>query len=251
MLAFNNNSKTKKDVLRKIDQWIENKKVPNSPEILVSRISSTERTFEPPDIILEDYKLYPNELGLPLWLAYLNRTIHHHNSNDFYYSRGNEYHYEFEYYKKFINSCKVGVDYSNLLYKWQLFILKDIVKKIKKIKAFDYTVDLYLKAASNTVISNDLWINAKKEIESELKKYNADSADGTCDLLRAALLSIDEVINIENLYTSSAEAIVDAKLKHDGFNPKSLGDDVKIKNNIWKTIMDQLCLYLREWNTKS
>jgi hypothetical protein len=143
LLAFNDDINIKNDVLRGIDQWIEKKKIPNSPETLVSRLLSTERVFDPPDIILEEYELYPQELGLPLWLAYLNRTIHCHNSCDFYYSHGNEYHYEFEYYKEFINCCNVGVDYSKLLYKWQLFILTDIVKEHKNIKSFNNIVDLF------------------------------------------------------------------------------------------------------------
>lgn len=248
LLAFSNDENIKKDILRKIDEWIEKKKIPNSPEILVSRILSTERVFDPPDIILEDYELYPKELGLPLWLAYLNRTIHHHNSNDFYYSHGHEYHYEFEYYKDFINCCNVGIDYSKLLYKWQLFILTDLVKKHKNLKSLDCIIDLFSKAALNTTVSIDLWINAQKKIEIELNKYDADSNDGTWDLLRAAYLSADEIIDIENIYTSSVEAIVDAKLKYDGFNPKKLGNDIKIKDSIWKTIMNHLLLYLREWN---
>ena len=248
LLAFNNDENTKNDILKRIDQWVEKKKIPNSPEILVSRILSTERVFEPSDIILEDYELYPKKLGLPLWLAYLNRTIHHHNSCDFYYSHGNEYHYEFDYYKDFINSCNVGVDYSKMLYKWQLFVLTDIVKKYKNLESLDYIIDLFSKAALNTTVSDNLWINAQKKIEIELNKYDADSKDETWDLLRAAYLSADEIIDIENLYTSSVEAIVDAKLKYDGFNPKKLGDDIHIKDSIWKTIMNQLLLYLKEWN---
>lgn len=68
------------------------------------------------DCFLEYYEDFEKNLGLPLWLAYLLRTINHFNEKDDLLPHVSTYDYRDKFYEKFILSCKLGIDYSKMLH---------------------------------------------------------------------------------------------------------------------------------------
>ncbi|MBT3934169.1 MAG: hypothetical protein HOF35_07905, partial [Bacteroidetes bacterium] len=227
--------------LKNLKIWTEKKLIPKSPTEIAEKLLSNVRVFEQSDCLIENFELYPEKLGLPLWLAFLIRTINHHNSKE---SSVNQEHSEVAFYKNFLMSCKVGTDYSKLLYKWQIYLLTEIINDVAYYdEHLIPIINLHKKALSGKEVRIKEWNDQKEQLENVMNE-NKNHSDVTYHLRRAAFLSINEVIDIENSWTSSVEAIVDAKMKE--INPTEKPKE--LRQTIWKDIMAELLNYLKNWD---
>lgn len=186
------------------------------------------------DCFLEYYEDFEKNLGLPLWLAYLLRTINHFNKKDDLLPHVSTYDYRDKFYEKFILSCKLGIDYSKMLHEWQILVLTEFlfVDEIKP-KLVDRTIEMHQKALSQTIAFFE-WKKLSELIEIELDTYTS-LKNKKHQLLRAAYLSIDEVIDIKNISTSSIEALI------------PYDENNKEKNLFWSLVMDDILDMLSQW----
>ena len=245
MKAFNDSIDEKNNHLKNLEIWIKSKEIRRSPIEIAKELFSQVKEFKPSDCFIENYELYPEKLGLPLWIAYLNRTINHHNSKCFDF---NVEHYEFYFYKQFLLACNVGVDYSMMLHQWQIFVLTEVVTgKQYEDEHIIQIIELHKSALSSKEIDIQDWINKKNQIGTINQSINND-LDLIYHLRRAAFLSIEEVVDIEDIYTSSVEAIADAKmieLLDTGIG--SVMSEENLRKEIWEDIMRNLLLKLKRW----
>ncbi|MBB1151446.1 hypothetical protein H4K35_15270 [Myroides sp. NP-2] len=186
------------------------------------------------DCFLEYYEDFEKNLGLPLWLAYLLRTINHFNKKDDLLPHVSTYDYRDKFYEKFILSCKLGIDYSKMLHEWQILVLTEFlfVDEIKP-KLVDRTIEMHQKALSQTIAFFE-WKKLSELIEIELDTYTS-LKNKKHQLLRAAYLSIDEVIDIKNISTSSIEALI------------PYDENNKEINLFWSLVMDDILDMLSQW----
>lgn len=236
--AFDNSITKKMYYYDLIDDWKNTKKNILTPEEIASKLLSTTKSRDTSDCFLEYYEDFEKNLGLPLWLAYLLRTINHFNEKDDLLPHVSTYDYRDKFYEKFILSCKLGIDYSKMLHEWQILVLTEFlfVDEIKP-KLVDRTIEMHQKALSQTINFFE-WKKLSELIEIELDTYTS-LKDKKYQLLRAAYLSIDEVIDIENITTSSIEALI----PYDDSNKKE-----KLEINIfWSLVMDDILDMLSQW----
>src|SRR4051812_9832765 len=74
-VAFKGSDEYKLSIINDFERWTFAKNLPKSAEERAAEIVSTHRVIKPSKSVFENYDLYPEKLGLPLWIAYLNETI--------------------------------------------------------------------------------------------------------------------------------------------------------------------------------
>ena len=241
--AFQGDFNEKLKHLSRLGKWLKSKQVHKSPAEIAEAIFNPIREFKASDCVIENYSDYQKKLGLPLWLGYLNRTIDHHNSKGFDFRNEG---YEYTYYKEFLLACKEGVDYSKMLYPWQLFLLKEFIPGAhSKDNMLNNIIELHENAIVNPDIDVIAWQSAQNKLEkliNEIKEYKSVAYK----LRRTAFLSVSEVIEIDDLWTSSAEAAADAKTQYI-LDTEPNADENIIRQKVWKEIMDHLLLMLQKW----
>lgn len=223
--------------------WLETRKKPKSPAEITDAIFNPIREFKEADIAIEDFSGYPEVLGLPLWLGYLNRTIDHHSSSGIDFRNEG---YEYTYYPEFLLACRQGVDYTKMLFPWQLFLLKEFIPEpFANDSMLADIIQLHENAAAGELADNDHWRKAQTELEdllNRLKVYKSLSYH----LRRTAYLSVEEVMDIENLWTSSAEAAADAKIQY--ILDKDPGArEEQARKMVWQEIRVHLLAMLNNW----
>jgi hypothetical protein len=241
--AFNGDFNEKLIQLSRLSKWLKAKQAPKSAIEMTNAIFNPIREFKKAECAIEDFRAYPKVLGLPLWLGRLNGTIDHHNSKPFDFKHEG---FEYTYYKDFLISCKEGIDYSKMLYRWQLFLLKDFIPGAAEEELIKEIVGLHEKAAKDVVIEKKEWHSAQMRLKNKLDELKAYES-AVYPLRRTAYLSVEEVIDIENLWTSSAEAAAEAKIRH-LLQSGTEEDKDAIKESVWKDIRNQLLKVLREWH---
>ena len=87
LIAYKGSNEYKSSIIGDFEKWIIAENIPKSPEEIVGAIFTSPRIIEPSKSVFENYDLYPEKLGLPLWLAYLNRTIEYNNSENSFFNK--------------------------------------------------------------------------------------------------------------------------------------------------------------------
>ena len=173
--AFQGAQKNKEFYVNQVHEWVQNKRIPRSPLEIVNEIFSPRKVFKPSDCILENYELFPEKLGLPLWLSNLLRTINHNNSKEV---DGTGKNYELFFYEQFLSACNVGVDYSLMFHKWEIFLLKDMIPQKEKKKIYVKTViKLHEKSLSGINPDVQEWAEVCSLVEDI--SNNVDEFTGT------------------------------------------------------------------------
>lgn len=282
--AFHGNQIEKQYYLNEVHEWLQNKMVASSLHRVLP--------FDPSDSVLEDYESYPDKLGLPLWLSNLLCTIHRLNSRHFDFK--SEKQYETYFYEQFLSACNVGVDYTQMFHRWEIFLLSELVPESQRNnKSIKTVINLHEKELSGMEYDMNEWLIESEELEiimnnivksneepenivfrekatqESLKaikgtagqKYHANNNDLmhlmavqeaygkiSWDSYRVAFLSIQEAIDVNDVWTSSAEALVNAIWQNaliEGL--ASINDEKEFKSKTWYEIMDKLLNMLKEW----
>jgi hypothetical protein len=217
-----------------------------------------------PICILEEYDSFTEKLGLPMWFSNLLRTINQHNSQASFRSGGK---YEDPFYLEILLACNVDVDYSLMFHKWEIFLLTELLpQNDKELDIIKKVIRLHEESQSGNLLNRKEWFEVRNELNDILdhiykngKKELEVLGIVSEDSIRAAFLSVNEVtVDFENVYTTSAEAIVDANIQDtitSSDTKQALIDiTVKLDNEertrlrVWNEIMNKLLVMLKDWN---
>jgi len=160
--AFHGQNEEKQFYVNEVSEWLK-RRMPRSPFDIAYEINTQVKTYKPSDCILENYEVYPDKLGLPVWLANLFCTIQHYNSKEF---DGSENNFEKSFYLQFISACNVGVDYTPMYHKWQLLLLTEFLPpKERENQNIKSVIKLHEKAISGKKLNSNEWLSESNELE--------------------------------------------------------------------------------------
>jgi|WetSurMetagenome_2_1015567.scaffolds.fasta_scaffold214546_1 hypothetical protein len=167
--AFHGQNEEKQFYVNEVREWLK-RRMPRSPFDIAREINTQVKTYKPSDCILENYEVYPDKLGLPIWLANLFYTIQHYNSKEF---DGSENNFEKSFYLQFLSACNVGVDYTPMYHKWQLRLLTDFLPpKERENQNIKSVIKLHEKAISGKKLNSNEWLSESNELERIMKSID-------------------------------------------------------------------------------
>ncbi len=251
--SFHGDKKVQLSVVDKVYKWLDVQMRQKSAREIAETIMATRRVIKPSDCVLENEELFTKELDLPAWLFRLMITINHNFSNGF---DGLKPTYESKYYERFLFACNVGVDYTLMFHQWEAFVLgeylPDSVLDESNIKR---AVELHEKALHGHEIPRQEWLALHGAVEKTLNTLNDHDSDRKMELLwtanRTVFLSVEEVINPDEHWTSSIDAAVDARYLDVLIGTLEKGNDQKklrdFKKLLWRDILDDLEDMVRNW----
>ncbi len=204
--AFHGSEKEKQDCLNQVHAWLQVKLKPKTAEQIAGEIFNPVRFFNPSEFALENYEAFPENLGLPTWLANLMEIIKENNSSDF---NGFSANYEESFYPAFVAACRVGVDYTMMFHSWEIMLLKEFLPEQERGKQYILaTIALHEKALAGNAPEKKEWEKLALDIKTILE--SVDEFTGVPDEI-----GLRELNAFENLQAAKKSKIANYRELHD------------------------------------
>ena len=253
--SFHGDQDVQLSAVKHIYEWLDIQMRPRSAREIAEKIFATTKVFEPSDCMLENFELFTKELELPAWLFRLLMTINHNYSNGF---DGLKSTYESKFYEQFMFACNVGVDYTLMFHQWEVYMLGDFLPESASGNTnVAKAIELHKQALSGLDIPHDEWVALHVEVEKSINELNDHDDDRLkkfqWTINRVVFLSVEEVINPKEHWTSSVDAAVDVRYLEvinealaNGRDTKKLQDFKKV---LWSEVCDDLIDLVRSYPT--